>query len=327
METTEIQGSGEAAVEAMAERLAHAPDLADLSPEELAAVARAALGFRLVNKMNRRADLAGIDYAQERAAFLAQAGRTGSEATRRTYAAALDRLEEWTRREGARLFDLSTKDADTWAVDLLGERKKDGAGLSSATIRKTIAAASSFYSFLERRYTAIRNPFRGSKARPAKKAARKLEIPEPEELEKILEELKPAPRAAAVLMYRRGLRVGALPSLAIRAGRFTATTKGKGQAGEMPAEALAAIAAAELDTRAPFAGWNAQRLADAFRYATKSLHARGEIRAAYSVHDLRHAYAVAEYRKDRDIYRVSRLLGHASIQVTETYLRGLGEID
>lgn len=318
METTEIRGSGDASVEAMAERLAHAPDLADLSPEELAAVARAALGFRLVDRMNRRADLAGIDYAQERAAFLAQAGRTGSEATRRTYAAALDRLEEWTRREGARLFDLSTKDADTWAVSLPG---------ASATKRKTIAAASSFYSFLERRYTAIRNPFRGSKARPAKKAARKLEIPEPEELERILEELKPAPRAAAVLMYRRGLRVGALPSLAVRAGRFTATTKGKAQAGEMPAEALDAIKAAGLDSREPFAAWNAQRLADAFRYATKSLHARGEIRAAYSVHDLRHAYAVAEYRKDRDIYRVSRLLGHASIQVTETYLRGLGEID
>ncbi len=34
-----------------------------------------------------------------------------------------------------------------------------------------------------------------------------------------------------------------------------------------------------------------------------------------------------EHRKDREVYRVSKMLGHASIQVTETFLRGLGEVD
>ena len=29
----------------------------------------------------------------------------------------------------------------------------------------------------------------------------------------------------------------------------------------------------------------------------------------------------------KDLYRVSKLLGHASIEVKETYLRGLGERD
>lgn len=36
---------------------------------------------------------------------------------------------------------------------------------------------------------------------------------------------------------------------------------------------------------------------------------------------------VTEYRKDRDIYRVSKMLGHASIPVTERYLKGLGKMD
>ena len=53
----------------------------------------------------------------------------------------------------------------------------------------------------------------------------------------------------------------------------------------------------------------------------------GRIAAPYSAHDFRHFYAVAEYRKDQDLHRVSKLLGHASIQVTETYLHGLGEVD
>jgi site-specific recombinase XerD len=54
---------------------------------------------------------------------------------------------------------------------------------------------------------------------------------------------------------------------------------------------------------------------------------RFTIAAAYSAHDFRHLYTVTEYRKDWDIYRVSKLLGHVSIQITEIYLRGLGKVD
>ncbi|MDR0441928.1 MAG: tyrosine-type recombinase/integrase [Treponema sp.] len=57
------------------------------------------------------------------------------------------------------------------------------------------------------------------------------------------------------------------------------------------------------------------------------LYKAGKINAAYSCHDLRHYYAITEYKVDRDIHRVSRLLGHASIQVTEHYLKGLGKLD
>jgi integrase len=38
------------------------------------------------------------------------------------------------------------------------------------------------------------------------------------------------------------------------------------------------------------------------------------------VHDLRHAYAIAEIRADRDIYDLSHHLGHSSVKVTEIYL-------
>ena len=125
----------------------------------------------------------------------------------------------------------------------------------------------------------------------------------------------------------RGLRIGALPTLSIRGGRFTARSKGKDISGELPAEALAAIRVAGLDGRRPFAETTETKLADAIRKRTAKLTTTGAITASYSAHDFRHLYAVTEYRKDRDIYRVSKLLGHASIQVMETYLRGLGEVD
>jgi integrase/recombinase XerD len=40
----------------------------------------------------------------------------------------------------------------------------------------------------------------------------------------------------------------------------------------------------------------------------------------FRLHDLRHAYAIAEIRKGRDIYDLSHHLGHSSVRVTEIYL-------
>ena len=42
--------------------------------------------------------------------------------------------------------------------------------------------------------------------------------------------------------------------------------------------------------------------------------------ARFRLHDLRHAYAIAEIRRGRDIYDLSRHLGHSSVKVTEIYL-------
>ncbi|MGA2548462.1 MAG: hypothetical protein ABSF43_18125 [Rectinemataceae bacterium] len=189
-------------------------------------------------------------------------------------------------------------------------------------LRRDLAAASSFLTWMERRHASTRNPFRGTKARPLKAARRAAA-----ELGTILDTLAPDAYAAAAVMAYRGLRVGALQSLTIRAGRFTARSKGKDISGTLPAEALAAIRAAGLDTKTPFAGTKGRRYEDMIREACLKLAAAGRIAAPYSARDFRHLYAVTEYRKNHDIYRVSKLLGHASIQVTELYLRGLGEVD
>ena len=44
-----------------------------------------------------------------------------------------------------------------------------------------------------------------------------------------------------------------------------------------------------------------------------------------SVHALRHSYAVALYRKKKDLKAVQKQLGHASIQTTQVYAEVLKE--
>jgi hypothetical protein len=105
---------------------------------------------------------------------------------------------------------------------------------------------------------------------------------------------------------------------------FTTTTKGKEQSGRVPEDVRKEIERAALSFRAPFSGLTAPRIADRFLYLVKKLHATGKLRARYSVHDLRHAFAVELYQETRNVYAVEKALGHATVAVTETYLRSLG---
>jgi integrase len=75
--------------------------------------------------------------------------------------------------------------------------------------------------------------------------------------------------------------------------------------------------------RHPFAEFTAQKLIARLSYLVEQLHKAGKLAARYSCHDLRHGFAVRIYRTTRDIYAVSRALGHANIGVTETYLSSL----
>jgi integrase len=64
-------------------------------------------------------------------------------------------------------------------------------------------------------------------------------------------------------------------------------------------------------------------LAHRIRRGIEKLYNLKEVNEIYSCHDLRHYYAKKEYEKTKDIYRVSRLLNHSSVTITEGYLRSL----
>jgi len=55
----------------------------------------------------------------------------------------------------------------------------------------------------------------------------------------------------------------------------------------------------------------------------RDLKANKKITRRFRCHDLRHGYAIAELKRGRSIYNLSRHLGHTSVKTTEIYLRHL----
>jgi integrase len=293
--------------------VADTPSLDSLGRDELRTVAKAFVFDSLKEDLKRRVELGKIDYAAKRSLFLARYAKR-SKKTEAIYRTALDLLDTWAGRAGVNVLDMKASHADAFIDSLEG---------SSSTVRLRVSGVSSFFTFLERETDGrVRNPFRGTKARPIKRT-KAPEVPSIEELGTIMENLSPPIQAAVVAMMEHGFRVGALRSLTIRAGRYTGESKGKDISGPISPKVLEAIKAAELDTRKPWADLAEEAVRNAFKYVTAKLYNAGKIKAQYSVHDIRHYFAIREYLKNKDIYRLKTLLGHASIQVTENYLRGI----
>lgn len=290
--------------------------LDDLTPEQLKIIVQAVQIDDLKKDFSRKADLAKINYQEERETFISHAGKTKSIHTKITYNNALTRLEDWARKKGIEVLEMKAKDADDFIYALRSEKS------SPSSINIYVAACSSFFSFIERRYDFIRNPFRGTKARPPKKS-KTVHVPTDKEINIILDELSGVYKAAATVLYSQGLRVGALESIKIKDRHYTASSKGKEISGLLNEQSIKAIRKAKLNSKQPFQDITTEKVKDHFRYVTKKLFKDGTLSALYTVHDLRHAFAVKEYTENRDIYRLKVLLNHASIQVTETYLRGL----
>ncbi len=306
-------------VKAVARRIAKdAPRLADLPEADLEKLARIVVAEGLKDDLKRAANLEKIDYQGERDTFIARSSRTDSPRTKDLYRRALERLEAWCSAQNISPLELTPALADDWIADLRVQ------GRAPATVNVDVAAASSFFTWLERRHSELRNPFRGTRARPPRKAKRPLAIPSDTEIQELEAAAYAELRVAIVVMAEMGLRVGALPSLSITGSKWTATTKGKEQSGTVPEEARAAILKAGLSLRRPFADLTATKILDRFRYLIKGLYEGKKLQARYSVHDLRHAFAVRLYTETHDIYRVSKALGHAGVGVTEGYLRSLG---
>lgn len=319
MLTDRAKAEREARVKRVVGKLAHEiPELADLDAATLEKVARVVLFEEVKGKLRQAAQLERIDYQGERARFIARASRTGSQRTRKLYGAALSRLEAWCERQGISPLELMPARADDWI-----EAEK-AAGRAPATVRLDVSGASAFWTWLERRHNELHNPFRGTRARPMSKASRRLAVPSDAEIRLLEKGAKPELRAAIVVMSQVGLRVGGLPGLSITGKRWTTTSKGKEQGGRIPSEARQAITSAGLPLRCPFGAVTAESIAKAFEYLAKKHHAAGRLRERYSVHDLRHAFAVRLYEATHDVYRVERALGHATVAVTEIYLRSLG---
>ncbi|GHU12497.1 hypothetical protein FACS1894161_0860 [Spirochaetia bacterium] len=176
---------------------------------------------------------------------------------------------------------------------------------------------------MERRYSVIKNPIRGTKARPGVKTVKEIEIPNDIEMFTILNELPELEKMAVYIMAYRGLRVGALNKLKVWGVKYQSYSKGKNIYGEFPIEVIANIKSSELNNKTPFETLTTNALKLRIYRQTLKLQKQGKINAAYSAHDFRHYFAVSEYHKDKDIYKLSKMLDHTNISITENYLKTL----
>ena len=301
-----------------ARRLAlKSPQLTDLSASQLEHIAQVVILANLRDDLKRLADLSRIPLELEMKAFLTTASRTDSWPTIRTYAYGLSMLERWLDRKGLSMLELTPKQADDYIYTLRAE------GRAPATIRIVVASAGAFFSFLERRFDAVRNPFRGTRARPVSHPVRPLVVPNDAELELLILSAPRDLKVAMLFMSGRGLRVGALPTLVIDKARFTGRSKAKDISGTLSPSMLESVERAGLDRRRPFAGYTAERLSDRVLRLSGRLFTQGLVRHPFSAHDLRHYFAVTTYKTDTDLYRLKVLLNHASVATTERYLRSL----
>jgi integrase len=219
--------------------------------------------------------------------------------------------------------ELSPGQADAFIRELKTE------GRAPASVRRDIAAVSAFYTWLERYHAAVKNPVRGTRIRPHNENDKETVIPTLAEYRIIIDTLPPLEKAIVITLALRSLRAGALPTLELKAGKYHGKSKGKplkenNAAGiTLPREALSAIRAAGLDVKKPFAGYSASAIECRVNRRIGELCRDGKIRAPYSAHDFRYYFAVQEYNKRKDIYRVSMLLNHANIAITQAYLKSL----
>lgn len=309
------------------------PALKDLSAEQLAEIAKIVVVQNYTQEMKRDVDLMKFNYSDLKDTFLQTV--SDSKNTKLAYNNALSNFESYVA--GCRIdniLNIRNSIADNYIYNLRNS------GKSASTVRQYTGAVSSFFSFAERESDGlIKNCFRGTKARPQAKtnnAGKFYNICINEntlnevnaDIEKLLSHIENKELKAIILIMKScGLRVGAFnKDFQIKGNKFICTTKGAEFFGTLPEACLKAIRQAGLKHTDVFSGWTDNKVKCLFKYYTRNLYKAGVIHYAYSCHDLRHFFAVSEYKKDCDIYRVSKALGHSSIAITEKYLKGLNVI-
>ena len=327
----------------IAELAAAMPELDDLSPDQVETVMKAVVFGELTAEAKRRIVAARINWDEETEAFISD---KESQHTRAAYRRALATLKVWLDRKNLRVSDLSSRLADDFIRDLRAARREDGHAMDADSVRLVVAVCSAFYTFLEHRNDDVRNPFRGTRARPIATWTI-AEIPSKKETQLISSASDPITKAALLVVCETGLRVGGLPSLTIKeGGTWWTLTKGKHFQGLEPLseESLRALRKAGLHLRTPFDPGHfpivdahrrakgpattsqvVQRLKMRLSRVETELLVKKKISAAYSWQDFRHAYASLNAHKG--ISWVAAHLGHSSIAITERYLRNVLALD
>jgi hypothetical protein len=223
------------------------PELEDLTTGQIDKIAQGVVADELKDEMRRAIVAQRLDWQAEREAFLSD---SKSSHTREAYGRALEQLTTWLELHNLPPSSLTPRLADDFIRDMRAMSGRD-----TDSVRLTVLTCSSFFTFLERRFDEIRNPFRGSRARPASMWTEAV-IPTAAELKVLQAEAEPALSADLTMAIETGLRGGGLSGLTVREdGIWHTVSKAHHlQAAEpLSARTFGSLRASELDPRRPFA--------------------------------------------------------------------------
>ncbi|WPC23877.1 site-specific integrase [Brachyspira hyodysenteriae] len=259
-----------------------------------------------------------IDYETEKENFFKQCSKTKSNHTKRQYRNGLNKLEEYCKMNNKNILFIKAREADDFITEV------NSSELSNLSVRALVSSCSSFFSFLERRYPFMKNPFRGTKTRPPVKNKKRLEVPTKKEIELIIKDISdPLIKVAIIFIMECGVRVGALPKLEIRNNKYYSYSKGKEISWKVTDKVIKLLKQNNLSFNNPFKNKSSEVIRNIFYRSSKRLYNQGKIKAAYSIHDIRHYFAVTLYKQTKDIELIRQALNHSSIAITGIYLKSL----
>ncbi len=289
-----------------------------LTQEQYEKLTQSAILQNIVDDLKIDTQLNGIEYENEVKIFLAQCSRNDSKHTVLQYKNGLSKLDDYIANTNINILKLTALEADNFCISL---KQLD---ISNATIRTTISSCSAFFSFLERRHQAIKNPFRGTKTRPPARAKKDVIIPSEAELDFIISNIKNKTIQTAIIFIKHtGVRVGSFDTIRIKNNKYYAYSKGKDITGPVSDDLLNIISMAGLELPTPFKAHSSEVIRNTLYNICKRLFNHGKIEACYSVHDIRHYFAISFYKNTKDLYALKSLLNHSSIAITEIYLKSL----
>ena len=174
-----------------------------ISQEQAELLIKQANYLNILDYMKEEQLIKQIDYETEKENFFKQCSKTKSNHTKRQYKNGLNKLEEYCKMNNKNILFIKAREADDFITEV------NSSELSNLSVRALVSSCSSFFSFLERRYPFIKNPFRGTKTRPPVKNKKRLEVPTKKEIELIIKDISdPLIKAAIIFIMECGVRVG-----------------------------------------------------------------------------------------------------------------------
>ena len=289
-----------------------------ISQEQAELLYKQANYLNILDYMKEEQLIKQIDYETEKENFFKQCSKTKSNHTKRQYRNGLNKLEEYCKMNNKNILFIKAREADDFITEV------NSSELSNLSVRALVSSCSSFFSFLERRYPFMKNPFRGTKTRPPVKNKKRLEVPSKKEIELIIKDISdPLIKVAIIFIMECGVRVGALPKLEIRNNKYYSYSKGKEISWKVTDKVIKLLKQNNLSFNNPFKNKSSEVIRNIFYRSSKRLYNQGKIKASYSIHDIRHYFAVTLYKQTKDIELIRQALNHSSIAITGIYLKSL----